>query len=292
MSLSRVRDITQNAYERGQVWESSFRKVPALASTQSIWSDLSGAPGNPRPNYYVGAERTFTPLGGTDDATAPLLAVDGMFHGASVAPRQKYLHKLLISATGAGVSPAKFYLCDYLGFYPLIDMDSTDTQDLDNTLSIQRYTDGEGVQAVLVATNPFIGGAQFYLDYVDHDGAAQQSVVELSNTSTFIGTVVHSGLVAGSGGPFLRLASGSRGIRRATNITFFAPNGGLAALVLVKPLAFAMTNEVTACAEFDYVTMKMSLPKIEDDAYLSMLCCPNGSFAASPITGLLTTIWN
>lgn len=292
MSISRIRDITLNAYGSGQMWESSFRKVPALASTQSIWSDLSGAPGNPRPNYYVGAELTFTPLGGADDAVAPLLAVEGMFHGAAAAPKQKYLHKLLIGSQSAGVSPAKFYLCDYVGFYPLIDMDSTDTQTFVNDVPLPRFVDGTGLQAVLVATNPFIGGAQFYLEYVDGAGAAQQSVVELSNTSTYIGAVVHSGLVAGNGGPFLRLAPSSRGIQRATNITFLAPNGGLAALVLVKPLALAMTNEVTAYAEWDYVTMKMSLPPIHDDAYINMLCCPNGSFAAAPINGLMTTIWN
>lgn len=292
MSLSRIRDITENAYGRGQVWESSFRKTPALASTQSIWSDLSGAPGNPRPNYYVGAELTFTPLGGTDDAVAPLIAMEGMCHGAAVAPKQKYLHKLLIGSTSAGVSPAKFYVCDYLGFYPLVDMDSTDTQDFVNTLSLPRYTDGVGVQAMLIATNPFIGGAQFYMDYVDSAGVSRQSGVELSNTSTFIGATVHSGLVAGNGGPFIRLAPGSRGIRSASRITFLAPNGGLAALVLVKPLALAMTNEVSAYAEIDYVTMKMSLPPINDGAYLNMICCPNGSFAAAPINGILTTIWN
>jgi hypothetical protein len=76
------------------------------------------------------------------------------------------------------------------------------------------------------------------------------------------------------------------------SITFLAPNGGLAALVLAKPLAVLMTNETTAYAEWDFLTMKPTLPRILDGAYLNMLICPNGTMAAAPINGTMTVVWN
>lgn len=293
MTLARVKDIVEVCYDGGQSWESSWRKVPALASTQTIWSDLSSSPGNPKPNYYVGAERRSTKMGGSNPDDAYLTATEGIYHGGNVAPATKHLHKFLIGSAGAGVSPAKFYLLDYLLFYPLVDMDSTDEQQLSNTVTLPRYSDGSGVQAFLVATNPYIGGAGFVLNYTNSDGVSgRQSMVEVSNTATFIGTLLHSGTASTSGGPFIRLAPGDRGIRSVQSITFLAPNGGLAALVLAKPLAVMMTNETTAYAEWDFLTMKPTLPRILDGAYLNLLVCPNGSMASVPINGTMTVIWN
>lgn len=283
MSVDRVQQIVRNCYEGGFHWESSFRKVPALASAQTVWADLSGAPGNPKPNYYVGAEKEATLLSG----------VNGLYHGGDVAPKTKHLHKFLVSSTGAGVTPAKFWLMDYLMFYPLVDMDSTDEQELFQTATLPRYADGDGVKAFLVATNPYIGGATFWITYTNQDGVSgQQSRVETSNTTTFIGTIIHSGTHANASGPFIRLAPGDTGIRSVQSITFLAPNGGLAALVLAKPIAVAATSEIAACAEWDYLTMKPTLPRLMDGAYINMICCPNGSFSAVPITGLMTVIWN
>lgn len=283
MTLARVKDIAQKCYDEGQSWESSWRKVPALASTQTIWSDLSSAPGNPKPNYYVGAELTATLLSG----------VDGMYHGGNVAPATKHLHKFIIGSLASGVSPATFMLLDYLMFYPLVDMDSTDEQTLVNNVALPRYADGYGVQAFLVAVNPYIGGAPFYITYTNDKGeSGRSSVVEVSNTATFIGTILHSGTAATSGRQFIRLAPGDTGIRSVQSITFLAPNGGLAALVLAKPIATLRTNETTAYCEYDFLTMKPMLPRIHDGAYLNMIVCPNGTMAAVPINGTMSVVWN
>jgi hypothetical protein len=281
MSLPRVSAIT-DAYAEGRSWVAGFRKVPAIATTAAHWSDLSMAPGNPKPNYYVGTELTATLFDGTY----------GLYHGGAVAPHTKHLHQLLIGAPSSANAAGAYLLLDYLLFYPLVDMDSTDTQTMVNAVTLPRYTDGVGVQALLVATNPYLGGAGFYLDYIGADGVARQSQYEVSNTATLIGTVVHSGTAATSGMPFVRLARGERGIRRVEAITFLAPNGGLAALVLAKPLATVVVNEATAFAEHDLLIGKASLPRIHDGAYLNLLTCPTGSLAAVPLTGTLSVIWN
>lgn len=293
MTFARVNDVSLKAYGGGQHWDASWRKTPALASAQGICCDLSGAPGNPKPNYYTGAELTFTPLGGSDPLTAPLLAKDGLYHGGDVAPAVKVLHKLLIGALASGVTPATFWVCDYLGFYPLVDMDSTSTQSMVNTLTLPRYTDGKGVQAVLVATNPYIGGATFTINATCHDDVVRDSRVETSNLTTFIGTVVHSGApTVAAGGPWIQMPTDCHGIKRVNSITFFAPNGGLAALVLVKVLGRVMTNEISAYSEHSFIEQGSRMPRIYDGAYLNMFCVPNGSVAGVPINGMISSVWN
>lgn len=281
MTIYSVRNVEQ-AYIQGRTTQSFFRKVPAIASSPGIWADLSGAPGNPKPNYYIGAELESTLLDGTY----------GMYHGGNVAPAEKYLHKILIQSVSGGHAPAEYKIMDYLMFYPLIDMDSTEEQLLTNPRSLPRYSDGIGVEMMLVATNPYIGSSSFFVTYTGCNNQQYQSQLEVSNTGTLISSIVHSGspTVAGSG-PFIRRVTGCPGIKRVNSITFLSPNGGVAALVLVKVLGTIMINEVTAPCEYDFLTMKMSLPTIVDGAYINMIGSSGASWAAAPITGLMTTIW-
>lgn len=269
-------------YEQGRCWESVFRKVPAIASTHGVWSDLSGSPGNPRPNYYVGSELTSTLFN----------SGYGIPHGGNVAPYQKVLHKVLLGSSSAGHAPASYKILDYLMYYPLIDMDSTDEQVMIPTTTLPRYSDGVGVEAMLVAVNPYIGGANFYINYTCADDQPRQSQVEVSTTSTLISTIVHSAApTSRGGGPFIRRAAGCRGIKKIDSITFLAPNGGLAALVLVKPLAAIMTNETTAYCEHDLIMERKMLPTIVDGAYINLIGCSGSNWAAAPLNGSFSFIW-
>lgn len=277
-NLRRVSDC----YSEGRFCEAEYRKVPALASTAGVWSDLSGAPGNPKPNYYVGDALTATALNGTY----------GLYHGGAVAPASKHLHKFRLQTASAAHAPAAYILLDYLLFYPLVDMDSTDEQTMTNTVTLPRYADGVGVEMMLVATNPFLGGAAFFVTYTGADGVQRQSRVETSNTTTLIGTLVHAGApTTAGGGQFIRREPGCRGVRRVDSITFLAPNGGLAALVLVKPLTTLMTNEVGTACEYDFATQLPRLPRIYDGAYLGLIGNSGASWAAAPLSGALTVVW-
>lgn len=277
-NLRRVSDC----YSEGRFSEAEYRKVPALASAAGVWSDLSGAPGNPKPNYYVGDALTATALNGTY----------GLYHGGNVSPATKHLHKFRMQSASAGHAPASYILLDYLLFYPLVDMDSTDEQAMTNTVTLPRYADGAGVEMVLVATNPFIGGAMFSVNYLGSDGVTRDSRIETSNVTTLIGAIVHSGApTVAAGGPYVRREAGCRGVRRVNSITFYAPNGGLAALVLARPLVSMMTNEVGVACEHDFATQMPRLPRILDGAYLGLIGNSGASWAAAPLTGSLTTIW-
>ena len=284
MGFASVKEIVDQGYTAGKNWYTVFRKVPAIATTANIWFDVSFAPGFPRPNYKVGNELEGTIFNGKY----------GIYHGSSVTTDgYKFLHKFMLMCVSTNVIPAVFMLCDYLYFYPLIDMDNTDYQQFDNTATpMPRFTDGNGVKAYLVATNPYVGGQQFQITYTNQAGTSGKlSEWTTTNTTTNIATIVNSGISAALRSPFIQLQVGDTGIRRVDGIQFLNSNGGLAALVLVKPLATIACTDVLTVSETDYLIDSPSLPRIYDGAYLNLLCCPAGSAAAVPILGELTTIW-
>lgn len=282
MTINSYKTLAE-AHTDGKTIFTPFRKLPAIATTAGVWFDLSLAPGTPKPNYYTGAELTATTLSGNN----------GIYHGQAVAPENKFLAELCVSTVAAALAPSTFWLCDYLLFYPLVDMDNTDVQELDNTVTLPRYATGDGVQAFLVATNPYIGGASYTINYTNSDGVAGRvSQTATCNTATTIATLVSGGSVGASRfAPFIPLQSGDKGIRSVQSVTFGAPNGGLAALVLCKPLANNYVREITAPNEKCYPINSAAPPVIQDGAYLNFLILPNGSFAGQIVTGHITTAW-
>lgn len=289
-----VRSLVDSAYIKGKYVSSTFRKVSAIASVAGYWVDLSMATGGPTPNFYVGGEK---------EATIPTdWYKKGIWHGGAVTPDKKFLHKVCVLGTTSVLAPAPYLLCDYLMYYPLIDMDSTDEQTLINYHAVDspliptlpRYTDGIGVQAFIVATNPYIGGAYFQIKYTNTDNVSERiSKLTLTNTSTYIGTIVNSN----TGGvnnysAFIQLQAGDIGIKSVQSITFLSTNGGLATLVLVKPITSFMTREATAWCEFDFIKDKPSIPRIYDGAYLNFLVMPSGTIATIPFIGETTFIWD
>jgi len=298
-----LKSLITSAYIEGRYSYATFRKAPAITTAAGMWVDLSMASGNPVPNYYVGAELTATVPNTV--AGVSTWYKKGIWDGGPVSPAKKLLHKVCMLCTNAVGAPAPYLLCDYLMYYPLIDMDNTDTQlfvnygstETDTTSPtanyIQRYTSGMGVQAFLVATNPYIGGQAFRITYTNSAGVPDRvSQRTVTNTATYIGTILNSNTAGVNNfGCFINLQAGDTGIRSVQSIAFEAANGGLATLVLVKPIATLMTREATAWAEFDFIKDKPSMPVILDGAYLNLLVMPSGSLAAVPVIGEITTIW-
>ena len=294
MAFTRLKDMIDNCYTKGQMWTSSFRKVPAIASTQGSVVDFSMSPGNPRPNYYTG-----------DALSAHLFTSRyGIWTGGDVSPAVKFLRKITMMAVNAGIVPMELYLLDYLMFYPLVDMDNTDVQSFVNygvnltsttdpsLPTLPRYTSGRGVEAFLVATNPYLGGAQFTMTYTNDQGVSgRQTKLVTTNTNTYIGTIVHSGVTAGVSGTFIPTIN-EEGISSVQSIQFMSPNGGLAALVLCKVLTNGFIRETTTPSEWDFFLMKGELPIIYDGAYLNMIGQVYGSVASQVFTGLIETVFN
>lgn len=361
--FNRLKDIIDQSYIAGKHWYSTFRKVPAIATTAQIWFDLSMAPGVPPPNYYLGDALTSQILSWKKGIFHPYLSKDKLqvitslfkkplstyiacvagdhllytnlyrFENNTYIPctakftyrdsvyyayvagdeflypiyeyykgsyrlftgEEKFLHvaSIALPGTSTTIAPAVFMLCDYLMYYPLIDMDNTDTQTMVNTVSLPRYADGVGVKAFIVATNPYTGGSQFQITYVDSNNVTKTSKVNISNVIGNIGSVITCGQTAttGNGSPFIYLDIFDTGIKKVLDITFLSPNGGLGAIVLCKPIATICVRESLASSETDFLIDMPSLPKIYDGAFLSYLGFPNGSAVTIPIIGDIRVIW-
>ena len=285
MALSAVWSVT-DADAAGRVHTAHFRKVPSQASTAGWWVDMSMAAGNPVANYYAAEPLVAKTLDG----------FDGIFHGADKSPGSKHLLAWGLMTPTAGMV-GQYTLCDYLLFYPFVDGDAAgDVQPMDNTVTLPRYTDGAGVRVMAVAVTPTAGGGTFTFDYINQDGAARTSPLQVVNTtaSTIASIATSQQSVAnGVGGPFLGLAAGDTGVRSITSVSFVAPAGGLIALVLVKPLADLAIREVSTMAEVRFLVDRPGVaPQIHDGAFLGVVMNCAATVAAGILTGYATFIWS
>jgi len=283
--LSGFRNIADyvDAHNNGRTHFCSFRKAPTLPTTAGWWADLSMAAGNPIANYYAA-----TPL-----AAATLDGYRGLFHGAAQSPGEKYLTSLMIETPSANAI-GHYRLLDYLLYYPFIDGDSADTQEMDNTVSLPRYVDGDGVRAMAVAVSPTTGSGSFTYTYDDQDGNEKTSPGQFCSTTAATTTSVLTSqptVVASPPGLFLSMASGSRGIRRIKSVQFKTANGGLMCIVLVRPLADITVYEINTANEVDFIRTRPAPPRVYDGAYLNF-AYNGGSLSAATLCGSATFAWS
>lgn len=277
-----IRQFVQ-AQDDGKTFTGHFRKVPALATVGNNWADLSMAAGNPVPNYYAAS-----PLQAT-----VLESFKGIFHGDDKAPSSKHLSSWGLLANNAK-AVGQYKLMDYVLYYPFVDGDTTDAQDMDNTQTIPRYTDGNGLKVMMVIVGQTSQAGQFTFDYINQDGVLKTSpIVNTSTTLNGISNIATSQVAQAAGGQlFLPLADGDTGIRSIESVTFSTVSGGLFALVLVKPLDDLAIYEANTMNETNFIRQKMALPTIEDGAYLGLVCNAVGNIAGVVFTGYLNFTWS
>lgn len=299
MSFRSIGDIT-TAINDGKVREYMSRKVPIAASTAYKWFDLSMSPGNPPPKYWFDA----TPL----VAKAIYQSTDGgLYHGPNVSPSNKYLKKLTLTnntSIGGSSTPCLFYIMDYLLYYPTIDDGVTDPQVMDNTVTLPRYTDGKGVQMMLVTTGTRTGSQTFTVSYTNSDGVSGRTTPLCTfNADAYVGAIAthnnQNTAAINVGGPFLPLQDGDSGVRSVQSFTMNGVDVGLSSLLLVKPLAtISMSQYVTVGTvsvypvEKDFLIQELSLPRIYDDAFLGMIIKSGVQMATNNIVAQLQIIWD
>jgi hypothetical protein len=286
--------IKNSMQSDGKFWHASFRKVVSNATVAGTWCDLSYSPGSPPANFYATeplAAATLMTTGALDLAKSK-----GIDNGGPVSPAKKYLKKLLVYSSSTAFQSSTLMLCDYVLYYPFIDGDETSSQTLNNDVTLPRYTTGAGLQAMLVSQGAYTGNVTFQINYTNSSNVSGRvSPLVTTNTAALAATIVNSGTQAGGSGPFIPLQSGDTGIRSVQSITFTSPNGGIMALVLVKPIAEIGISEVTATfstpSQYENFYDFVSGQTIEDGAYLNFICLPNASLAAATVSGIVSTTW-
>ena len=211
-----------------------------------------------------------------------------LYHGGNVAGSTKHLINAGAVVTTGTTAPSTLILVDLLMAYPGIQYGTGATQTFLNTGgSLPRYTSGVGVKAFMV-TNTVAGAASpsILLRYTNTTGDDTRTLPSspLMLTGSPVQHIPHSGVVAGSFGPFLPWQDDDLGMVSAYSIRLSATmTSGEGCLVLCKPLATIPITTQYIMAERDYFNQLPSLPRIYDGACLGLLLCAG---AAVPNPGI------
>ncbi len=233
MALPRGTASIEDAFEQGRSHTQRLIKS-AVAASGARWTDWAFASGQPAYDPRIGTALAFVP----QRASANEHIYAGQFTS------EKHLLSATLRADGAG-GPISVLLFDLLGYYPLIDGDSTEYQPLDNTLPLPRCTDGTGVLPVLVSSvAPAIVTSTAVISYTDANGVQRTSPPFGVATGSSPGQVLNtpSSAATSTGGIGIPLSGSIYGVRSVSGIQYTTAPGGLQCLYLVRPITTFTCN--------------------------------------------------
>lgn len=285
------------AYDEGRVHSQRIIKTGFSQQTQDgKWQDWAFQAGQPAYDARIGEVGAFTPVVAAGN--------DAIWFPAIPSGMERRLHKIMMrpQASNASQATLDFVLYDLVGYYPLIDGDSTDPQDMDNTLTLPRYADGNGLKLVMFNhVAPAIQSGQVIIDYTDHTGVARQTTLGVPlNGQNTVCSGVRSTIANDLGS--LAMALPTAGIRSVERVTYTTPPGGLHCLYLIRPLATfqhyhdallqADVSGVKAAIEVDFALKDgWRMPIIKDGAHLSFFFRANGGGRSNTFFGQADFVW-
>lgn len=287
-----------DSQEAGRTWMSFFRKVPASTATiAGQWFDYSTASGIPVPNYYASTPLQAATLDAEDAIYIPEQTGRRWLTGVTVM-------SAAASVTGTTNQNQPLMLLDYLLYYPFIDLDAAgEEQVMDNGVTLPRYEDGVGVEMMMVAQAPTVGGGTFTVNYTDADDVDRTTETVLCAAAQPSGALVSAVGAAAGISPFLPRVG--RGVKRVNNFTAVLANGGLAAIVLVKPFQMSYAREECRrptssptesygdAHEIQRIRMRAGTMEIKAGAFMGWIGCGvAGSLASAPLVGVIETNWS
>lgn len=290
-----------DAAEGGQNWISSFRKgFPG--GIAGGWCDISAGGGSYPPNYFASSPLVAAAMPEQKGIWTPRTNSDQTLKDFSVMCSAA-------SATSTATDGLHGVLCDYLMYYPFVDLTSTDLQEFDNTVELSRYSDGAGVRvlALMQTPNGNYSNPNITMEYVNQSGDTKTVTGNLqygaySQYSAFAPQINISNV---ANVPFWPLANGDYGVRRINSVQLSGNWGGLAAFVLVKPITMfaniqaARRTTTGNLDSFGAPSQEISLlhaikaPVIKNGAYLTpLLRIPASGAGGAVLTGTIETVWN
>ena len=286
-----VNEMTVNGKFKRTDWNKNT--FSTTAQTAGMWYSLLRGAGNPSADTILGTGTNLAFQALTDTTSG----ANGIRHGGDVSPDTKHILNASAFSAAATSMPAVLMLVDLLGFYPITTVTTTGDQALNNTVTLPRYTTGEGVQAFLTPSTVMGAGTpNIRLTYTDSDanaGNLTPATLPAGLTAAPVTSIPYSGTGAGKYGPFIPLANGDKGIRSVQQFNLSATyTSGVLNLVLCKPLLTLPMTTIGVASERDLLNQVPSLPQVQDGACLAWLMYAG---AATPVNsafyGHLDFIW-
>jgi len=291
MSVLGADDIS-DAITSGRFHTQRFFKN-AGSTGDAHWQDWSFASGQPAYDARIGDALAFTPFVATRN--------DAIYFPPIAAGEERHLLGLRTYTTASGndQTSVDFQMYDLLGVYPLIDGDNTDLQEMDNTATLPRYTDGIGVRAILVnhVAPGVTAGCATTINYVDSNDTARS--ITVYTTTYGAAKSCASMQTTGASTGLLYLPTDGPGIKSITDVTFATAPGGLWAIYLVRPInqglsnqgGLAGVNQTVMTEKCLCATESFFLPRIYDGAWLGFFYMPTGGSRTVSIFGTASFIW-
>jgi len=271
--LGILRQITETLTNGTENIATIFK--PSMGTAQVGWGDGGPSSGTPKYQPYVGTPLVFTPI------------VYSGGNGVWLGDTDSLLRLEVVTTVTAGIS--YFYLCDYVGFYPKIDLEDETPQVMDNTLTIPRYTDGKGLVAfvtVSVLTGATNGVIQInWTDERDQARVTTCAIKPNSITGTIASTRNASQAIQ-STTPFIL----NSGVKRVDSVLSTTQVNGFVDIVLCKPLATISVPESGIVAEKSFIHDMGCMPTFEAGAYLNLVYSRNVTASLSATVATITTV--
>lgn len=283
----------------GKSFRTDFFKLNNVAHVAGNCYDLSLGAGVPIATTYPG-----TAL----NAVAPDDTLGwGMLHGGNVSGDTKHILNAMAMVVGTTSAPGILMLVDIALYYPGIDLKSTSTQTMVNSVSLSRYTSGVGLRAYMVVTTQSGGTPAStpvftfnYRDQGDTDAAFAGMTINFTAGAAGIppvSKIAHCAPAANHPGPFLPLNAGDTGIKRLNSVQLTTAYTGstttTGCFVMCKPLLSIPLVGIGVPGERSFFAPSPILPTIPDGACLSLLYFPGAATAAnSTFFGNLDLGWS
>ena len=288
-------DLINQVSTSGNFYRADWQKssFATTAQTAGLWYSLFRGGGNPSADTIMGTGTNLA-FQALTDSTAN---ATGIPHGGSTGDFKVLLNAAAQTAA-ATTAPCVLMLVDLLGFYPITTVTTTGDQALNNTVTLPRYTDGAGVQAVLTPSTVMGAGTPnirlTYTDSAANAGNLTPATLPIGNTAAAVTSIVYSGTGAGKFGPFFPLAAGDAGIRSVQQFNLSSTyTSGVLNLVLCRPLMTLPITTLGVTAERDLVNQFSSMPKVYDGACLAWLMLAGAATpVGSPLSGHLEFGWS
>lgn len=262
MPLRSLSDVNR-AFAEGRWHNQRFIKNAGTAHA-SNWADATFSSGQPAYDARVGVASKFTPAIAQGNDAIYLPPINSGEH-------RHLISGLMRSAQGGGYTGVEtVILFDLLGYYPLLDGDSTDTQSMDNSLTLPRYQTGDGVSAVIINhIAPALQNGVANITVTDSLGIQRTSTVGLLNNGVNL-VCSNFGNVASASSAFAMSLNAPTGVRSIDSITYTTPPGGLHVIYLVKPIATFVLGDNLLATEKNFISHNsFNAPRIFDGAWLS-----------------------
>ena len=197
-----------------------------------------------------------------------------------------------MATLSTNIATSNLMLLDYVMYVPFVDLGTTDLQEIDNTITLPRFQDGNGLRVMCICQGVGTGYTTLTMNYINQDGDLKSASTLLEPSASTVGSFVN-GFNASNGVMWFNLQRGDYGIRSIVSVQASTSVGAICALVIVKPICSIGLAEISTPCEVDYLIDRGSLPKVHNDAYLNFIAFnPSSSSTTSPsYYGFINFIW-